>query len=92
MPLLTTKDIARELALHPRTVKRWWKRLKVRPDACAGNGCHRWTPPAYAKLRQRWLAYWAKRGQPAPLGTSKFAGRVKRAREKRQLRLPLVFP
>ena len=92
MPLLTTKDIARDLALHPRPVKRWWKRLQVQPDACAGHSCHRWTPAAYAQLLQRWQAYWAKRGLLAPVGTSKFAGLVKKCREKAQLRLPLVFP
>ena len=91
MSLLTTKDLAREMGLHPRTVKRWWKRLKVKPDACAGNSCHRWTPAAYAKLLKRWRAYWEKRGLPAPEATSKFAGLVKRCREKPQLRLKLVF-
>ena len=91
MSLLTTKDLAREMGLHPRTVKRWWKRLKVRPDACAGNSCHRWTPAAYAKLLQRWRAYWAKRCLPAPEATRKFAGLVKRCREKQQLLLKLRF-
>lgn len=92
MALLTTKDLAREMGLHPRTVKRWWKRLKVKPDACAGNSCHRWTPAAYAKLLKRWQAYWEKRGKHrAPEATSKFAGLVKRCREKPQLRLKLLF-
>ena len=76
MSLLTTKDLAREMGLHPHTVKRAWKRLKVKPDAFAGSSCHRWTPAAYAKLLKRRRAYWAKRGQPAPEPTSKFAGLV----------------
>lgn len=91
MSLLTTKDLAREMGLHPRTVKRWWRKLKVKPDACAGNGCHRWTPTGSAKLLKRWKAYWLKRGQLAPQATSKFSGLVKRCREKRQLRLQLHF-
>ena len=91
MSLLTTKDLARAMALHPRTVKRWWKRLKVKPDACAGNGCHRWTATAYARLLKRWQAYWAGRGLPAPEATRKFAGQVKLAREQPQLRLKLGF-
>ena len=91
MSLLTTKDLAREMGLHPRTVKRWWRKLKVKPDACAANSCHRWTPKAAARLLKRWRAYWEKRGQCAPVAASKFAGLVKRCREKPQLRLQLVF-
>lgn len=86
MPLLTTKDLARELSLHPRTVKRWWKRLKVPPDACAGTACHRWTPKAYNRLMKKWRMYWAKRGFTAPEATAKWSGALKQAREKRQLR------
>ena len=91
MGLLTTKDLAREMGLHPRTVKKWWKRLKVKPDACAGNGCHRWTPAAYARLRKRWRAWWAKRGEQPAAAVSKFAGLVKRCREKQQLRFKFSF-
>lgn len=91
MPLLTTKDLARELNLHPRTVKRWWRRLGVRPDACCANGCHRWSPEAVARLRRKWLAYWAKHGYAASEATAKWNGSVKAAREKRQLRLKLSF-
>jgi hypothetical protein len=85
MSLLTTKDLAREMSLHPRTVKRWWKVLKVKPDACAGNGCHRWTPAAYARLLRKWRGYWAKRAFTPEEATAKWSGAVKAEREKRQL-------
>ncbi|MEN9575634.1 MAG: hypothetical protein RL514_3489 [Verrucomicrobiota bacterium] len=91
MPLLTTKDLARKMAVHPKTVKRWWRKLKVKPDACSAHHCHRWTPAAAARLLKRWRAYWEKRGQRAPEATTKFAGLVKRCREKQQLRLKLTF-
>ena len=60
MPLLTTKDLAAEMLLHPRTVKRWWRRLDVPPDACNGNGCHRWTEAGAARLFKAWRAYWLR--------------------------------
>ncbi len=53
MKLLSTKDIAREMGLHTRTVKRWWKRLAV-PPFIAGNSCHRWTRPQFNTLLRRW--------------------------------------
>lgn len=57
MPLLTTKDIAREMNFHPRTVKRWWKRLNV-PPLIRGNSCHRWTRRQVNTLLRRWRKYW----------------------------------
>lgn len=89
--LWTTKDLARYMALHPRQVKRWWKRFKVKPDACQGNGCHRWTAKAVRRLLTKWRDHWAARGEQPAEATSKFAGLAKQCREKRQLRLPLKF-
>ena len=91
MPLLTTKDLAQQMGLHPRTVKRWWRALKVPPDACQGNGCHRWTPRAFKRLLKRWRAYWIKRGFRTGEAAAKFSGEVKAAREKKQLLLKLIF-
>ena len=39
-PLLTTKDLAAAMLLHPRTVKKWWRKLRV-PPRIRGHGCHR---------------------------------------------------
>lgn len=89
--LVTTKDLAREMGLHPRTVKRWWRLLRVPPDACAGNGCHRWTPRAGKRLLKKWRAHWLKRGFRSGEMAGKFRGEVKAARDKKQLRLKLIF-
>lgn len=72
--LSTTKDLARELQLHPRTVKRWWKKLGVPPDECNGNGCHRWSPEAVALLKRKWREWWAMRGHSPEVQSQKFSG------------------
>lgn len=72
--LATTKDLAVELQLHPRTVKRWWKKLGVPPDACTGNGCHRWTPEAVASLKRKWREWWTMRGHSPEVQSQKFTG------------------
>lgn len=51
-PLYDTKDIANLMLKHPRTVKRWWKRLKVYPLVTIGG--HRWTRAAVEELLLRW--------------------------------------
>ncbi len=53
MILQTTKDLARAMGRHPRTVKHWWKRLNV-PPFIQGNACHRWTPRQVRTLLRRW--------------------------------------
>ena len=81
-----TKDLAAEMALHPRTVKRWWKKLGV-PPTVAAHGCHRWSEAAAALLVQRWADYWAVRGHSAAAMGEKYAGTLS---DKKQLTLP--FP
>src|SRR6185312_15864641 len=58
--MLTLKDLSAEMLLHPRTVKRWWKRLGVSPYI-AGHGSHRWTRAQADSLMRRWRAYWLKK-------------------------------
>lgn len=82
----TVKDLARYMGISVRQVRKWWKRLRVRPDVCARHGCHRWSAPAAARLFKKWRGKWTARGQEPAEGVAKFAGLVKRAREKRQLR------
>ncbi len=74
MPLLTTKDLAAAMLLHPRTVKRWWKRLDVPPDACQGNGCHRWTAAGAARLFKAWRDYWLRADTDPVIVAQKAAG------------------
>ena len=76
------------MLLHPRTVKRWWKLLAVPPDACAGNGCHRWTERAAKRLFQRWRKYWAGRGTLPQAVADKFGGVDSFLSEQRQLKFP----
>ena len=57
--LYTTKDIACAMLLHPRTVKRWWRRLNV-PPLVSVNGCHRWTFRQCVTLLNRWAKYRAQ--------------------------------
>lgn len=87
--LWTTKDLARFMVLHTNSVKKWWKKLGVPPDACEGNALHRWSWRAVKRLLTRWRNHWKQHKGSAPdAGTEKFAGKVKAARDKRQLRLP----
>ena len=88
MPLATTKDLAQLMQLHARTVKRWWKKLGVPPDACNGNGCHRWTPEAVEKLLTGWKHYWASRDRSPEVVKAKAEGRFSEAKTG-QLFLPL---
>jgi hypothetical protein len=83
--LWTTKDLARYMALSPRRVKCWWKRLRVPPDACRGNACHRWSWRAVCRLLKKWQAYWEAHGMTPESAGEKFSGKVKREREQRQL-------
>jgi hypothetical protein len=60
------KDLAAQMDLHPRTVKDWWRRLKV-PPTIRGQACHRWSPKDADKLLKRWRSYWRKKryGHPS---------------------------
>jgi hypothetical protein len=86
-----TKDLARYMGISTRAVKRWWKRFRVPPDACAANSLHRWTPAAVVKLLAKWRAAWQAQGVAAEEATAKFSGRVKAEAERRQLKLKLTF-
>jgi hypothetical protein len=48
------KDLANEMCVCPRTVTRWWKRLRVPPDKCTVKGCHRWSRERADKLLEKW--------------------------------------
>ena len=88
MPLLTTKDLAVEMRLDVRTVKRWWKRLGVPPDACRVNGCHRWTPAAARRLFDSWSGYWRRADTTPEIVSEKASGQY---HDPNQLLLNLIF-
>ena len=73
MKFWTLKDLAVAMQLHPRTVKRWWKLLNVKPSV-AGNGCHRWTERRAKLLLKRWSAYWTARGHSPQVISQQYAG------------------
>ncbi|MEI6075544.1 MAG: hypothetical protein WCS94_08230 [Verrucomicrobiota bacterium] len=82
----TVKDLAAELLLHPRTVKRWWRKLQCPPDACAASGLHRWSERGRARLLKQLAGWCAVRGyDPHGLGR-KFTGKAPRE-DARQLDL-----
>lgn len=62
--MLTLKDLAQKTQLHPRTVKRWWKKLRV-PPTVPGVASHRWSEHDANLFLKRWAAYWQKRNQHA---------------------------
>jgi hypothetical protein len=59
--------------IHPRTVKRWWRRLRVPPDV-RGHCSHRWTPERAGLLLRRWQAYWLASGRDAGTQAKRYAG------------------
>ena len=76
MPFYTVKDLAAELLLHPRTVKRWWRKLQCPPDACAANGLHRWSERGKARLLKQLAGWCAVRGYDLKKMGRKFTGRL----------------
>jgi hypothetical protein len=87
----TVKDFARHMGICTRAVRRWWKVLRVKPDVCVRNGCHRWSEKAARRLLTKWRGTWTAKGWQASEAVRKFAGQVKRERDARQLRLKLKF-
>lgn len=62
--LVTLKDLASEMQLHPRSVKRIYKELHV-PPTIPGHAAHRWTVEDAERLLRAWAAHWnAKRRTP----------------------------
>lgn len=53
---LGVKDLARTMGLHPRSIKRWWLRLKI-PPTVPGYACHRWSQPDAERLLRAWKSY-----------------------------------
>ena len=82
----TLKDLANEMQLHPRTVKRWWKKLGV-PPTVQGHGSHRWDETDAGRLLKAWHDYWAMRGHQAAVQGQKFSGLLRED----PFQLPLKF-
>jgi hypothetical protein len=57
---VTQKDLAVAMQLHPRTVRRWYKRLKV-PPTVPGQACNRWTEADADKLLAKWKKWHDKK-------------------------------
>lgn len=43
------KDIAREIGVSPWTVKRWWKKFRIKPTI-PRHACNRWNRRAVNRL------------------------------------------
>jgi hypothetical protein len=58
--MLGIKDIAREMELSPKTVKRWCKLLNV-PPTVPGHASNRWSERDARRLIRLWRDYWTAR-------------------------------
>jgi hypothetical protein len=67
------KDIAARMDCHPRTAKRWWKKLRVPPDVI-GHGPHRWHTDSFNRLIRLWELYYQTHGTTPQLVRAKYAG------------------
>lgn len=54
------KDIAAEMDLCPRQVRRWWKKLNV-PPTVPSQPHHKWSERDKDTLLRRWRDYWRER-------------------------------
>lgn len=64
---VSMKDLAQIMELHPRSVRRWWRKLKV-PPTVEAHHCNRWSPADAKKLLDRWaIAGLRKKMQSSPL-------------------------
>jgi hypothetical protein len=88
------KDIAARMdGCHPRTAKRWWRKLddecvaaglpRVCPDV-QGHGPHRWEDATADRLIMLWRQYYAKRGTTPQMVKARYQGHLP---EKNQLSL-----
>jgi len=78
--MFTLKDLAREMDCHPRTAKRWWKKLGVPPDV-TGHGAHKWRVTTAARLLKLWADYYKSRGTTPQIVRAKYAGDLHDARQ-----------
>jgi hypothetical protein len=71
--MLTLKQIAARMDCHPKTAKRWWKKLNVPPDVF-GHGPHKWHEDTADRLVKRYNDFYAKKGTTAQIVRLKYAG------------------
>jgi hypothetical protein len=57
---LCLKDLAQMLQLHPRSVKRLYRRLGV-PPTIEAHACHRWSPEDAERLIEAWKEHCKKK-------------------------------
>jgi hypothetical protein len=69
----TLKEIAAILDCHPRTAKKWWKKMNIPPDV-PGHGPHRWEDETAARFIQRYKDYFKSRGTTPQICRLKYAG------------------
>ena len=80
------KDLSVVMDCLPRTVKRWWRKLRCPPDLRDGGRGARnlWTPAGAEHFIRQWQNWWQQRGFDPLFSTKKFAG-AKPARDNQQL-------
>ncbi len=60
MKFLDAKDLAAEMDLHPRTLRKWWRRLKV-PPTIPAHADNKWSRADAEELKRRWKKCWQKK-------------------------------
>jgi hypothetical protein len=73
------KDLCEELGgCHPRTVKRWWRKLKCPPDKRHGGpgAMNLWTQLGAEHFVRSWRTWWAMRGHNPDIQTKKFSSKL----------------
>ena len=53
-PPVSVADVARILQLHPRSVKRIWKRIRVAPDVITAKGKLHWSRRQFRRFLRAW--------------------------------------
>jgi len=89
--MLHLKDIAARMGdVHPRTAKRWWRKLDReqsragKPSVCPdvrGHGPHKWKPETAERLISLYQNYYAARGTSPQIVRAKYNGDLQDERQ-----------
>ena len=74
--------------MHQRTVKRWWKKLRIPPDK--SRRPNTWTQASAEKILRGWRDWYSQRGFYAELSCKKFSGALP-VSDPNQITLALKF-
>jgi hypothetical protein len=70
----TVKDLAVEMDIHPRNVKRWVKRIGIQPDL-PGHGPHRWREATARRIIHAFTEFYRRDGTTPQIRKAKISGK-----------------